>query len=132
MEKLTHQEEGEAPKVHKEEAPQLHFYHFEGEDEGPVDGKYVVVRTDGGEELFATLPRRRAELHSDIITILQQELGEKVTCLGGGYFEKIDPAQEKDVQWALQGKSSQFGREEDRARTATLVQAQFPQIIVRY
>ncbi|HXK38363.1 MAG TPA: hypothetical protein VJ579_04830 [Candidatus Paceibacterota bacterium] len=115
----------------KEVVPELSFYHFAEEDEGPVDGKYVIVRTATGEELFATLPRRRAELHSDIVNILGGELGEKVTCIGGGYFEKIDPYVDKDMQWAVQGKSSEFGAEENRKRTAALVQAQFPELIIR-
>ncbi len=113
------------------EAP-LHFYHFLEEDRGPVDGKYVIVRKKDGEELFATLPRRRAELHTDIIDILESELGEKVTCIGGGYFEKTDPARDADKEWAVQGKSSDFGVEPDRKRTAALVQAQFPELTIRF
>jgi hypothetical protein len=123
----------EPEKKIEEKAPEvaLKFYHFLEEDEGPVDGKYVIVRKRDGEEMFATLPRRRAELHTDIIDILESELGEKVTAIGGGYFEKVDPAKESDKEWAVQGKSSDFGVEENRKRTAALLQAQFPQIIVR-
>lgn len=124
-------EEKEVKQESKEAAPELSFYHFLEEDEGPVDGKYVIARKKDGEELFATLPRRRAELHTDIIDILESELGEKVTCLGGGYFEKLDPSEERDVQWAIQGKSKELGPDENRKRTAALVQAQFPNLIIR-
>lgn len=124
--------ENPVPSQEVKEAPaELSFYHFAEEDEGPVDGKYVIVRTADGQELFATLPRRRAELHTDIIDILESELMQKVTCLGGGYFEKVDPSEERDLQWALQGKSRELGADENRKRTAALVQAQFPDLIIR-